>query len=123
MYKSRKDLDSFTRQLKTILDAIIAAAVEPNFIRQALKQAIDGLITRQPVTSTQMDETRAKDRGSSLPKGCVMPPARIYSTAGAFRTALEARPKKASLIDPTDLNRLRRQVSFDRLLATLFQQE
>lgn len=52
-----------------------------------------------------------------------MLPARIYSTAGAFRTALEARLKKTSLTDTTDLNRLRRQVSFDRLLARLFQEE
>jgi hypothetical protein len=52
-----------------------------------------------------------------------MPPARTYSTAGAFRTALEARLKKTSLTDQTDLNRLRRQVSFDRLLARLFQEK
>ena len=52
-----------------------------------------------------------------------MPPARTYSTAGAFRTALEARLKKTSLTDQIDLNRLRRQVSFDRLLARLFQDE
>ena len=52
-----------------------------------------------------------------------MPPARTYSTAGAFRTALEARLKKTSLADQIDLNRLRRQVSFDRLLARLFQDE
>src|ERR1035437_8434982 len=38
-------------------------------------------------------------------------------TAGAFRWALEERLKRASLTDQIDLNRLRRQVSFDRLLA------
>ncbi|MBL0156833.1 MAG: nucleotidyl transferase AbiEii/AbiGii toxin family protein [Bryobacterales bacterium] len=42
---------------------------------------------------------------------------------GAFRRALEQRLKTASLTDQVDLNRLRRQVAFDRLLARLFQEE
>src|SRR5208337_2882422 len=38
----------FTRPLRTILDLIETGTVERNFIRQALKQAVDrGLITRQ----------------------------------------------------------------------------
>jgi len=45
---------------------------------------------------------------------------KTYSTAGAFRRALEERLKRTSQADQTDLNRLRRQVSFDRLLARLF---
>jgi hypothetical protein len=49
-----------------------------------------------------------------------MPPAKKYTTAGAFRRALEERLKAASMNEQTDLNRLRRQVSFDRLLARLF---
>ena len=52
-----------------------------------------------------------------------MPSPRIYATAGAFRRALEERLKTASLTDQIDLNRLRRQVSFDRLLARLFREE
>ncbi len=52
-----------------------------------------------------------------------MPVPRTYATAGAFRKALEERLKKASLTDRIDLNRLRRQVSFDRLLARLFREE
>jgi hypothetical protein len=48
---------------------------------------------------------------------------KTYSTAGAFRRALEERLKTASLTDQIDLNRLRRQVSFDRLLARLFREE
>ena len=40
-----------------------------------------------------------------------------------FRRALEERLKTASLADQIDLNRLRRQVSFDRLLARLFREE
>jgi len=52
-----------------------------------------------------------------------MPSPRTYTTAGAFRRALEERLKKASLTDQVDLNRLRRQVSFDRLLARLFREE
>jgi hypothetical protein len=48
---------------------------------------------------------------------------RKYSTGGAFRRALEERLKRASLTDQIDLNRLRRQVSFDRLLARLFREE
>ena len=52
-----------------------------------------------------------------------MPAARTYTTAEAFRRALEVRLKRASLTDQIDLNRLRRQVSFDRLLARLFRKE
>jgi hypothetical protein len=43
-----------------------------------------------------------------------------YTTAGAFRRALEEHLKRTSQTDQTDINRLRRQVSFDRLLARLF---
>jgi len=52
-----------------------------------------------------------------------MPSSRTYATAGAFRRALEERLKRASLTDQIDPNRLRRQVSFDRLLARLFREE
>lgn len=52
-----------------------------------------------------------------------MPSPRTYATAGAFRKALEERLKRASLTDQIDLNRLRRQVAFDRLLARLFRGE
>ena len=53
--------------------------------------------------------------------GGVMNAPRIYATAGAFRRALEERLKSISKSERVDLNRLRRQVSFDRLLARLFQ--
>jgi hypothetical protein len=49
-------------------------------------------------------------------------PSREYKTAGAFRKALEERLKRMSLAEQIDLNRLRRQVSFDRLLARLFRE-
>jgi hypothetical protein len=52
-----------------------------------------------------------------------MPPLRTYSTAGAFRRALEERLKKTSQTDLIDVNRLGRQLSFDRLLARLFRGE
>ena len=52
-----------------------------------------------------------------------MPSPRTYTTAGAFRRALEERLKRASLTDRIDLNRLRRKVSFDRLLARLFREK
>jgi len=52
-----------------------------------------------------------------------MPSSRTYATAGAFRRALEERLKRASFTDQIDPNRLRRQVSFDRLLARLFREE
>lgn len=45
----------FTRPLRTILDLIEAGTVERNFIRQALRQAVDrGLITRQQIRNTRM---------------------------------------------------------------------
>jgi hypothetical protein len=52
-----------------------------------------------------------------------VPSHKTYTTAGAFRKALEERLRKASFADHIDLNRLRRQISFDRLLARLFQEE
>lgn len=51
-----------------------------------------------------------------------MPP-RTYATAEAFRRALEERLKRAALTNRVDPNRVRRQVSFDRLLARLFREE
>lgn len=45
---------------------------------------------------------------------------RKYATAAAFRVALETRLKTTSTAEGADLQRLRRQVSFDRLLARLF---
>src|SRR5260370_35395638 len=48
---------------------------------------------------------------------------RTYATPGAFRRALEERLKSMSQTEQIDINRLRRQVSFDRLLARLFQED
>lgn len=52
-----------------------------------------------------------------------MPAPRTYTTAGAFRGALEERLNRTARTEQIDLNRLRRQVSFDRLLARLFREE
>jgi Nucleotidyl transferase AbiEii toxin, Type IV TA system len=52
-----------------------------------------------------------------------MPSPRTYATAKAFRTALEERLKRKALVARVDLISLRRQVSFDRLLARLFREE
>jgi hypothetical protein len=43
-----------------------------------------------------------------------------YSTAFAFRRALEDRLSAASKAEGVDLQRMRRQVAFDRLLVRLF---
>jgi len=48
---------------------------------------------------------------------------RQYATAAAFRAALEARLKTMEQDEGVDLQRLRRQVSFDRLLARLFSEQ
>jgi len=50
-------------------------------------------------------------------------PSRSYATAGAFRRALEERLKGIAQTEQVDLSRLRRQVSFDRLLARLFRDD
>src|SRR5258708_3274658 len=51
----------FTRALRTILDLIEAGTVEKNFVRQALKQAVErGIITRQQIRNTRMDESTRK---------------------------------------------------------------
>src|SRR4029453_4968298 len=47
---------------------------------------------------------------------------RQYATAGAFRTALEARLNERARRDGVDLHRLRRPVAFDRVLARMFDQ-
>jgi hypothetical protein len=44
----------------------------------------------------------------------------VFSSADAFRTSLECRLQQESKEKNTDLQRLRRQVAFDRLLARLF---
>jgi len=49
-----------------------------------------------------------------------MKPTHRYATASAFRIALEARLKSLAHAEGIDLQRLRRQVSFDRMLARLF---
>jgi predicted nucleotidyltransferase component of viral defense system len=49
-----------------------------------------------------------------------MTQAKSYPTAGAFRTALETRLQNRAREQGTDLQRLRRQVAFDRFLARLF---
>ncbi len=48
---------------------------------------------------------------------------RRYATAAAFRVALEARLKTMEQAEGIDLQRVRRQVSFDRLLARLFSEQ
>ncbi len=45
---------------------------------------------------------------------------KFYKTASAFRTALETRLQKRARETRTDLQRLRRQVAFDRFLARMF---
>ena len=50
-----------------------------------------------------------------------MPGPKIYATAAAFRRALEDRLKRIAQEKTVDVNRLRRHVAFDRLLARLFQ--
>jgi len=47
-------------------------------------------------------------------------PERKYASGPALRTALEERLKRVSREDGIDLQRLRRQVAFDRFLARLF---
>ena len=49
-----------------------------------------------------------------------MKTSRQYSSGAALRTALEERLKRVSREEAVDLQRLRRQVAFDRFLARLF---
>jgi hypothetical protein len=49
-----------------------------------------------------------------------MKPPRTYASATAFRVALEERLKRTAQEESLDLQRLRRQVAFDRLLCRLF---
>jgi predicted nucleotidyltransferase component of viral defense system len=51
-----------------------------------------------------------------------MDEAKSYKSAGAFRTALETRLQARARAEGTDLQRLRRQVAFDRFLARIFSQ-
>ncbi len=49
-----------------------------------------------------------------------MKPPRKYASATAFRVALEDRLKMMAQEDGFDLQRVRRQTAFDRLLCRLF---
>ncbi len=49
-----------------------------------------------------------------------MKPPRKYASATAFRVALESRLKKMAQEEGLDLQRVRRQAAFDRLLCRLF---
>jgi hypothetical protein len=49
-----------------------------------------------------------------------MKPPQKYASATAFRVALESRLKKMAQAEGLDLQRLRRQAAFDRLLCRLF---
>src|ERR1700722_1394110 len=49
-----------------------------------------------------------------------MKPPRKYASATAFRVALESRLKKLANEEALDLQRLRRQAAFDRLLCRVF---
>jgi hypothetical protein len=49
-----------------------------------------------------------------------MDEAKSYKSAGAFRTALETRLQMCGRAEAIDLQRLRRQVAFDRFLARMF---
>ena len=44
-----------------------------------------------------------------------------YATPAAFRQALEARLANVARTEAVDIQRLRRQVAFDRLLCRIFQ--
>jgi hypothetical protein len=47
---------------------------------------------------------------------------KTYTTAAAFRRALEVRLQDIAKREAVDLQRLRRQVAFDRFLARLFRE-
>ena len=49
-----------------------------------------------------------------------MKPFRTYASAAAFRVALEERLKRLAQEESLDLQRVRRQAAFDRLLCRLF---
>jgi hypothetical protein len=49
-----------------------------------------------------------------------MKPPRKYASAAAFRVALEDRLKRFAQEEGLDLQRVRRQAAFDRLLCRLF---
>ena len=49
-----------------------------------------------------------------------MKPPRKYASAAAFRVALEERLKRLAQEESLDLQRVRRQAAFDRLLCRLF---
>ena len=85
----------FTRPLRAILDLIEAGTVERNFIRQALRQAVDrGLITRQQIRNARMSGPARKIVEEVAAASCIMPSPRTYATAGAFRRALGRTPEE-----------------------------
>ena len=109
-----------TTPLRTLIDVIAEGAIAPELQVQAVDQALRrGVIMRRQLETARVS-TRARQRIDRILKQVPMAAQRQYATAGAFRTALEARLNERARREGVDLHRLRRQVAFDRLLARMF---
>ena len=110
-----------TRPLRAIADLAAAESVSRDIIEQALTEGRQrGLITVREISELrrqkQLDQVvRRTARGKQA-----MKPSKKYASAAAFRVALEDRLKTMAQEESLDLQRVRRQAAFDRLLCRLF---
>jgi len=94
--------------------------------RSQLKLAVDeairrGLIAREKSNACRTDKLQRSLQ--DLRSTRMTEEAQTYKDAGAFRTALETPFADRARAEGTDLQRLRRQVAFDRFLARMVSKE
>jgi predicted transcriptional regulator of viral defense system len=108
-----------TGPARTLID-VADAGVAPEQVAAAIRQAL-----RRGLTTADELHTAATDAGlrvTELIQQAVPGPATSrYASAGAFRQALETRLTRSSRESSRSVARLRKEVSFDRLLARLVQ--
>jgi hypothetical protein len=109
-----------TTPLRTISDLIADGKTDRTILKQAITEALArGLVTRRQSNVPILRPKCARRSIHSWRKAQV-PGGKAYNTPQAHRTALEARLLQLSKRTGTDLQRLRRRVAFDRLLARMF---
>jgi hypothetical protein len=110
-----------TTPLRTLLD-VAESDLSPEHLATAVRDGLErGLVRR-----SRLQRARLTDRGHARLSEAVAFPYAVhserprYATPAAFRRALEDRLRERSELRGESLQRLRRLVAFDRLLARLF---
>ena len=111
-----------TKPMRTILDLLEGGEVPLATLRQALREGLRrGLIRRSEIAEARKHFADRQATANLFSESSRLMEPKRYATAAAFRRALEDRLQDIAGKEGVDLQRLRRQVAFDRLLARLFQ--